>query len=144
MAVDKELKDRLDAIINGLNSLTGKKKGMSSQQDDATNTSSVKNSFNSAYNFDRETEYKQALREIERETAEIKDNIFGYETVYKRINRLETERKKLLNDLLELQKKGESTALKEYQIARNLNELEKEKARLQIDGYTKLDEANGK
>ena len=36
MAVDKELKDKLDAIIDGLNRLAGKNKNMTSQKGNAT------------------------------------------------------------------------------------------------------------
>lgn len=145
MAVDKELKDRLDAIINGLNSLTGKKSGMSSQQGNATrNTSNVKNSFNSDYSADRLQDYQQRISEINRETKQIQENIFSYETAYKRLTRLDEERVKLEKELT----KGGLTELqraqKILQYNQKLNEIEKERAKLQSEGYTRLDDVNSK
>lgn len=149
MAVDKELKDKLDAIIDGLNTLAGKGKGLSSKSNNPLNNSGTTTSSTQKndvggfdYAYDRMTEYSQQIREIERETNEIKSNVFAYETAYKRINRLERERRRLLSDLVDLQSKGKDTTQKQYQIARNLNEIERERAKIQSEGYTKLDEAN--
>jgi len=141
MAVDKELKDRLDAIINGLNSLTGKKNGMSSQEGGATKKTSGDNSFED-YVENQTKENLRQIREIRRETDAIKENIFSYETVTKRLNRLNAEYAKLQDEidegnLTELQK-----TQKKLQLAHKLNEIEKERAKLQIEGYTKLDDVN--
>lgn len=141
MAVDKELKDRLDAIINGLNSLTGKKSGMSSQQDSVTNTSSTtKNTFNSDYRTDRLQDYQQRISEINRETKQIQENIFSYETAYKRLSRLDAERVKLEKELKQGGLDELKRAQKVLQYNQKLNEIEKERAKLQSEGYTKFDD----
>lgn len=137
MAVDKELKDRLDAIINGLNTLTGKKKGMSSQQGGAT-----KKTSNDGFDYRTDTieKYNQQIREIRKETEQVKANIFSYETIYKRINRLKEEAKNIEKERDKYKKGSDKYLQQEYYLAQKLNQIEKERAKIQTEGYTKLDD----
>lgn len=137
MAVDKELKDKLDAIIDGLNRLAGKNKNMTSQQGNATQNKS-NDSFD--YRTDTIERYNQQIREIKKETEEIKANAFNYETVYKRINRLSEEAAKIERERDRYKKGSDKYLQQEYYLAQKLNQIEKERARLQVEGYTKLDD----
>lgn len=141
MAVDKELKDKLDAIIDGLNRLAGKNKNMTSQQGNATQNKS-NDSFD--YRTDTIERYNQQIREIKKETEEIKANVFSYETVYKRINRLSEEAAKIERERDRYKKGSDKYLQQEYYLAQKLNQIEKERAKLKIDGYTKLDEEHAK
>ena len=139
MAADQELLKAVKGILNILT--TGQTKNLSSQTtNNATSQNNTTESSVFNYSTDRLTEYKRIIKEIEDETAQIRDNVFGYETVYKRIDRLNKESVRLHEELKKLKKEGKDTTQKEYQIAQNLLNIERESAKLKIDGYTKLDD----
>jgi len=142
MAVDQEL---LKAVKDILGALTGQTRNLSSQTtNNATpqdNTNGNANSFGD-YVENQTKENLRQIREIKRETDSIKENIFAYETATKRLNRLNAEYIKLKDEI----DKGNLTELqktqKKLQLAHKINEIEKERAKLQIEGYTKLDDIN--
>lgn len=129
-----------EQLLKSLNELIEIFKGEAQRQQNASSTRVTSNGFNDSYSSERISEYEQKIREINRETGEIRENIFGYETVLKRVNRLEKEKKKLLDDIKSGEYQGVALKRKELELAHKLNEIERERAKLQIDGYTKLDE----
>lgn len=137
MALEQQLLDKLDKLIDAF-------KEASKPSSRNIKQASSSNSNKLDYDSERAIYYNQLLRQTREETEQIRNNIFGYETVYKRIIRLEKEKANLEKDISSNKYKGNQLIQKELQLAQKINEIERENAKLKIDGYTKLDEEHAK
>lgn len=140
MAVDKELLDKLQEIAD---ILSGKKKNINSGQNNSANVNTPKDVLSETAKKNAE-DYIRQTKTLEEYTDEIKNNVFETETAYKRINKLNRELNDLHQKLANAGNNEVKRARVQYEIAQKINEIEREKAKIQVEGYTKLDEANAK
>lgn len=140
MTLEQQFLDKLDTLIKIFTGATNS----SSNQSQRQNNSNSQNGNGNSNNVSTETlaNHNRLMTNINNKTKEIQKNVFSYETTYKRIIRLDKEAKKLKDEIDKGIYTGNRYLSKQLELAHKINEIERERARLQIEGHTKLDDYN--